>query len=316
MIVARGGDRDAQQVLIFVHGLDNRSQEEQKLQVAARRLARLEQILARVGRDRPVIVLARPVDALERLFVEQADEAVPFRHTPHDLHGELVVVGGDVGRGEHRRHLMLAGGDLVVLSLGKNTELPQLLVQLLHKRRHTRTDGTEVVILHLLPLGRHGAEQRAAGEDQVLALGIVRLVDQEVFLFRPDRGRHALDVLAEQLEHAARLRAERVHRAQQRGLFVQNFARIGAERGGDVQGAVLNESVAGRVPGRVATRLEGRAQAAGGERGRVRLAADQLLSGKLHHDPTVVRRGNERVVLLSRDAGQRLEPVRIMRCAL
>ena len=47
----------------------------------------------------------------------------------HDLHGELVVVGGDVRGGEDGRELVLRGGDLVVLGLGKHAELPQLLVR-------------------------------------------------------------------------------------------------------------------------------------------------------------------------------------------
>ena len=66
----------AQQVLIFVHSLDNRSQEQQELRVFARRPAGLEQVFARVRGKRPVVVLARAVDALERLFVQQADKAM------------------------------------------------------------------------------------------------------------------------------------------------------------------------------------------------------------------------------------------------
>ncbi len=36
----------------------------------------------------------------------------------HDVHDELVVVGGDVGRGVDAGELVLGGGDLVVLGLG------------------------------------------------------------------------------------------------------------------------------------------------------------------------------------------------------
>ena len=88
------------------------------------------------------------------------------------------------------------------------------------------------------------------------------------------------------------------------GVFLSSASpAVGAERGGDAQGAVLDEGVGGGVPGGVAPGLKGGAQAAGGEAGRVRLALDQLLAGKLHDDPAVVRRGDEAVVLFGRDAG-------------
>ena len=58
----------------------------------------------------------------------------------HDLHGQLVVVDGDVGGVEDGRQLVLARCNLVVLGLGGHAQLPQLLVQLLHERSDTR-DG-------------------------------------------------------------------------------------------------------------------------------------------------------------------------------
>ena len=56
----------------------------------------------------------------------------------------------------------------------------------------------------------------------------------------------------------------------------------------------------GRVPGRVAARLEGRADAAGRERRGVGLALDQLLAGELGDRGAVAGRAEERVVLLGR----------------
>ena len=52
------------------------------------------------------------------------------------------------------RQLVLRGGDLVVLGLGEDAELPELLVQLVHERRHARLDGAEIVVVQLLALGR------------------------------------------------------------------------------------------------------------------------------------------------------------------
>ena len=73
-------------------------------------------------------MLTGTVDASEWLLMKQALEAVLSSCSLHDLHCELVVVGRDVGGGEHRRHLVLARCYLVVLGLGEDAELPQLLV--------------------------------------------------------------------------------------------------------------------------------------------------------------------------------------------
>ena len=73
---------------------------------------------------------------------------------------------------------------------------------------------------------------------------------------------------------------------------------------------------AGRIPRRVAARLEGRAHAAGREARGVGLAADQFLAAELRDRAAVGRRREKRVVLLGGDAGERLEPVRVVRGAV
>ncbi len=108
-----------------------------------------------------------------------------------------------------------------------------------------------------------------------------------------------------------------VHGAEQRGLLVQGLAVVGTEGGGDAEGHItggvfLQEGGGGAVPGGVAAGLEGHAQAAAGEGGGIRLALDQLLAGKLHDHAAVVGGGDEGVVLLGGDAGQRLEPVGVV----
>ena len=95
-----------------------------------------------------------------------------------------------VGVGVHRGELMLGGSHLVVLGLGQHAQLPQLLIQIVHEGRHTGLDGTEVVVVQLLPLGGLGAEQRAAAEHQILPLRrYMALVDEKILLLRPHAGR-------------------------------------------------------------------------------------------------------------------------------
>ena len=97
-------------------------------------------------------------------------------------HQQLLVVGGHVGALEHRRDLELAGRDLVVPGLGRDAELEQLALAVHHEAEHALGDGTEVVVVELLALGRLGAEQRAAGVEQVGTGEEEVPVDQEVLL--------------------------------------------------------------------------------------------------------------------------------------
>ena len=157
-------------------------------------------------------MLTAAVDSLERLFVQQAGESVPLGDLLHRFHGQLVVVGAHVGIGKHRRQLMLRGCHLVVLGLGKDTQLPQLAVEICHKRGHARLDGAEIMILQLLPLGRSGAEQRASAEHQVLPLPVQLFVHQKIFLLRADRRAHAGDLgIAEQPQNPQRLLIDDLH---------------------------------------------------------------------------------------------------------
>ena len=102
--------------------------------------------------------------------MQQADEAVPVSDLLHDIHRQLVLVAGCVAVAVHRGHLVLAGGDLVVLGLGVDAELPELFVQVLHIGRHARANGAIIMIVQLLPLGGLCAEERPAAHAKVLAL--------------------------------------------------------------------------------------------------------------------------------------------------
>ena len=100
----------AQQLLILVHALDEGGQEQQELGVLAGGLAGLEEVLAGIGGQRPVVVLAGAVDAREGLFVQQAHQVVALGHLLHHLHGQLVLVAGGVGVGIDGGHLVLGRG--------------------------------------------------------------------------------------------------------------------------------------------------------------------------------------------------------------
>ena len=113
------------------------------------------------------------------------------------------------------------------------------------------------MLIELLALARHRAEQRATAHDEVAAAFVILLGDQEVLLLGADRGDDALRILAEQRQHAVGLLLDGGHRAQKRRLLVQRLAGVAAEGGGNAQHFIFDERVAGGIPRRVAARLEG-----------------------------------------------------------
>ena len=255
-------------------------------------------------------MLTRAIGAAEGLFMQQACETVAFGHLFHDLHGQLVVVGGQVRILEDGGQLMLGRRYFVVLGFRVNPQLPQLLVQILHEGGDTGLNGAEVMVLQLLALRRLGAKKGATGIHQVLAFFKECLVDEEVFLLGTYGGDDSFGVLvAEETQNPQRLGVHYFHGAKKRGLFVQRLAAVGAKRGGDAEGAVLDKGVRGGVPGGVAAGLKGGPQAAGGEAGGIRLALDEFLAGELHDDVAVSGGGDETIVLLGGDSGHRLKPV-------
>ncbi len=262
-------------------------------------------------------MLAGAVDARERLLVQEADEAVASGDALERLHRQLLVVDRQVGVLEHRGDLVLGGRDLVVARLDRHAELGELILCLQHAGEDALGDGAEVVVVELVALRRLGAEQRAAGRDEVGAREEVGLVDQEVLLLVAHRREDSCGgLVAEQPQGSHGGARQRVHRSQQGNLEVERLAGPARERRGDAEhravGVLEDEGRAGRVPGRVAARLEGGADAAGREARGVRLATHQVLAGELGDRGAVAKRAEEGVVLLRRRSGERLEPVRVV----
>ncbi len=172
------------------------------------------------------------------------------------------------------------------------------------------------MVVQLLALGRHGSEEGAAGVDQVLALEVFLPVYDEIFLLRAHGSNDALGFrIPKEPQNPNGFSGNLVHGAKQRRFFVQRFASIGEEAGGDVQAAVFDKGKRCGIPGGVASGFEGCPQTAGREGGRIRLAAHQFLAGKLHKHLAVADRGDEGIMLFGGDAGHGLKPMGIMRRA-
>ena len=108
-------------------------------------------------------MLARAVDARERLLVQQADEAVFFGGVAQHFHYHHVVVVGEVELFEHGGYFKLRGRDFVVARFRRNAEPPKLVVHVGHEVEYARLYGAEIVVFKLLVLLRGRTEKRASG---------------------------------------------------------------------------------------------------------------------------------------------------------
>ena len=295
-----------------VHGGHDIDEEGDELQVLGRRLARAEEVHAGIRPERPVVVLARAVDALERLLVQQHAEVVAARYLVHDGHQQLVVVVGEVRLLIYGRHLELVRRHLVVAGLEGYSELEALVFEILHERYHTRWYGAEVVVLELLVLCRLVSHEGASRKHEVGACRPEALVDEEELLLPAQVGVYMLDIL---VEIAADLRGGLVDGGdgtQQGHLVVERLASVCDEYGGYAECRVDDEGGRRGVPGRVSSGLEGVAYAAVGERRGIGFLLCQHLARECLEDGTLAVGIREGVVLLGRAARQRLEPVGIV----
>ena len=317
MIVACSRNRDTEKILIIVYRFDDGTQEQQELCIFIRRCAGRKQILTGIGGNRPVVVLAASVDPGERLLVKQANKTVSARNLLHNLHRKLVVVGCDIGGRIDRRQLVLSRSNLVVFRLCQDTQLPEFVIEFLHKGGNSRLDDTKVMVIHFLSLWRLCTEQGTSGKTKVGTLIVHFFCDKEIFLLGSDRTGYSLyAVVAEQFEDTECLLVKSLHRTQKRSLLVKGMTAVGAECGRNTQGLTLNKRVRRGIPCGITSCLKSGTKTTAGERRSIRLTLNKLFAGKFHNDTAIRRRRNKAVVLFCGDTGKRLEPMGIVCCSL
>ena len=318
VVVAGSRHAGQEQILVLLHRAHHRRAEEEEHQVVVRRVAGIHQVSVR-GSERPVDVLAAPVDSHEGLLVQEAHEAVAARVPFQHAHRQLLVVRRHVRVLVDRRHLVLSRRHLVVARLHRHAQAVQVHLDGLDVGQHSLVHRAEVVIVEFLPPRRLGAEEGASGGHQVGTAVVELAVDEEELLLGPEAGRHAARLFAEKLQCPARDAIERVYRLQQRDLRVEALAGPAGECCRDAEVgcrlAAEDERRRGRIPGRVAAGLEGGPQTPRREGRRVRLALYEFVAAEIGDGPAVPPDLEERIVLLGRAPGQRLEPVRVVRRA-
>ena len=169
------------------------------------------------------------------------------------------------------------------------------------------------MVVHLLVLGRVVTHQRAPRQQQVGTGSVQSLVHEEILLLPSEVGSNLLHGGVEIVAHLSSSHVHGMQGAQQRSLVVEGLTAIRNKHGGNHQRIVNDEHRTCWIPSRVATGLEGAADAARGERRGVRLLLDEQLAGELLDHAALAVVLDKRVVLLGSTFGQRLEPVGVVR---
>ena len=145
-VIRLGGNGQTQNILIIIHSLNDSAQQKKKTGILRGRITGLQQVFPFVSGDGPVVVLAAAIHPFKGFFVQQADHIILPGNLLHDLHGELIIICRNIGRGENTCQLMLSRGCFVMLCLCHDAQLPELFIQLLHKGCNPGLDGAEVMV--------------------------------------------------------------------------------------------------------------------------------------------------------------------------
>ena len=135
--VCRCSDGGFQQGIVFLYSHQHVYKEGDKLKVALCVLSWCKKQGARVGAERPVVVLARTVDACERFFVQQEHKAMLTGNLVHQVHHHLVLVVREVGLTIDGSQLELVGSHLVMASLERNAMTVARYLHILHELHHS-----------------------------------------------------------------------------------------------------------------------------------------------------------------------------------
>ena len=167
MCVSSAHDGSLQKTIVTIYTHQCLHDEGNETEVVLRSLARSVEQHASIGRETPVVVLTRTVDAGERLLVEQCTETVLACHLLHQRHEKHVMVNGEVCLLEDRSEFKLVRSHLIVTCLARNAKFEGTYLKVFHEGLYTIWNSTEIVVFHLLVLCRVVTHECAAGEQQV-----------------------------------------------------------------------------------------------------------------------------------------------------
>jgi len=285
VIITGYGNGSTKQVSVYVNGLDASSKEDKEAGVQQGFIGGIQQVDASVSGHGPVVVFARTVYASERLFVQQAGQAMTRGNFLKLEHHKQVVIVGKVRVFENGCHFVLSRGNFIVSGLARNTQLPQFFFNILNVGQNSFRKRGEVVIRLLLSLGGLGTKERTAGHVQIRSGIVICSVNDEELLFGTKSGRDLLYVsVSHEVQDLNGSSAKCVHTAKKRCFHVKSLSSPRDIHGGDKQSVAIlgfNYEWRGRrIPGSVTAGLVGATKTSSRETGSIGFTTLQGLTGE------------------------------------
>ena len=226
VVVAGDGDGHPQQVAVLVRRPDDGRAGRQELGVLVRRVAGLSRFSPWSSAIDQLLCLPEPLMPANGFSCSrQAGRSGRPRASSISMTSMLWSVArlafSKIGAISYWR-----GRDFVVPGLDRHAQLEQLGLGLEHAGQDAFGDGAEVVVFQLLALRRLGAEEGAAGVDQVGPGEVEVLVDQEVFLLGADGGEDAAGRLMPKSLRTRRACLERASIERSSGVFLSRASPV------------------------------------------------------------------------------------------
>ena len=130
-------------------------------------------------------MLSASIYSGKRFFMKQAHKPMLCRNLLHNFHCQLVMVCRDVCCCIDRGKFMLRRGNFVMFCLCQNPQLPEFLIEFFHISGNPWLDYSEVMIVHLLSLGRLRAKKSTSRKSKIPPLFIHFFCNKKIFLLRP-----------------------------------------------------------------------------------------------------------------------------------
>ena len=222
--------RLSQKICMLINGFQDTGENKKELDILMRSFSRLKKVDPVIRCQGPVVVLTGTVNSCKRFLMKQAAHTMAACNFFEDTHHDLVVICCNIYRCVDRCQLMLCRCNLIVLCLCCYAQLPALLVDFLHVCGDSLTDGSEIVVIHLLSLRRHSTEKSSSCVDQVFSLEPFLLVDQEIFLLSSNGRRYFFgSCISEKAEKSKCLCIDRFHGTKKRCFLIKCLSCVGAE---------------------------------------------------------------------------------------
>ena len=131
------------------------------------------------------------------------------------------MVNGKVGLLVDRCQLKLVWCHLIVTCLTRDAQFECLYLEVAHECCHALWDAAEVVVVHLLVLGRVVSHECPACEQQVGTCSVESLVNEEVLLLPSEVAGNLLNLRVEIVAHLGSSHIDSLQRTEQRCLVVE-----------------------------------------------------------------------------------------------